>query len=259
MALPIFASGITSGSATFSTYFQWNRRAQRSAVETFEADHGAWMSARVDGKPPQGSRKLAAIRTLADNRVVQSCEVCNAKVHELRRGRCWGCYSQWVETRPVGVGARCITCNEKRRRVMKAVELFGSWKPMCFNCAGQLLHLDPMPATIGDMRKIVSRERRGKDRRVGKPDTRVFQYERRVGDRRMPRGTQPGIPVAEVSLDEVSYDDIIIEISIDDIEVLGDAEPGMEFDDITQIRDLVRELRPAGFVSASAAIAAIAS
>lgn len=207
------------------------------------------MRARVDGKPPQGSRKLAAMNALPDNGGVQSCEVCNAKVHELRRGRCWGCYSQWVETRPVGVGARCITCSEKRRRVMKAVELFGSWKPMCFNCAGQLLHLDPLPFTIADMRAIVSRERRRQDRRIGKPDTRVFVYERRVGDRRTPRAQQR--TAEDVAFDELIYDDMIIEISIDDIEVIG--EPGIEFEDITQIRELVRDLRPAGFVDAAVA------
>jgi len=28
---------------------KWNKRGQRSPVDTLEADHGAWMSARVDG------------------------------------------------------------------------------------------------------------------------------------------------------------------------------------------------------------------
>ena len=204
------------------------------------------MSARVDGKPPQGSRKLAAANLLADNRSVQSCDVCNATVHELRRGRCWGCYSQWVAQRPVGAGARCITCNEKRRRVMQAVELFGSWKPMCFNCVGQLLHLDPLPATVGEMKAVVSRERRRTDRRIGKADTRVFVYERRVGDRRTPREAQAPRP-EDLTFEEIVYDDMVIEISLDDIEVVG--EPGMEFDDITQIRELVQDLRPADFVA----------
>ena len=159
---------------------------------------------------------------------MHSCEVCSAKVSELRRGRCWGCYSRWVDAKPVGVGAHCITCNEKRRRVLKSVELFGGWQPMCFSCAGQTLHLDPMPATIAGLREALSRERRKKDRRIGKSDTRVFKYERRVGDRRMGRA------------DELSIeDDMIIEITI------GPAEDdGMDFEDMTQIRELVRDLRP---------------
>jgi hypothetical protein len=128
----------------------------------------------------------------------------------------------------VPLGARCVTCNEKRRRVLKSVELLGGWKPMCFNCSGQILHLDPMPKTVGEMRDIISRERRKNDRRIGKPDTRVFRYERRVGDRRMPRdGDYPNI------------DDEMI------IEVTDDASGGDDFDDLTQIRELVRDLRPA--------------
>jgi hypothetical protein len=149
-------------------------------------------------------------------------------VSELRRGRCWGCYERWVETRPVGLGARCVTCPEKRRRFLKTVELFGNWKPMCFNCAGVLLILDPMPKTISLLREAISRERRSRDRRWGKPDTRVFVYERRVGERRSGRDDYPSVE-----------DDMIIEVTFDA------AREGHDQDYITQIRELVRELRPA--------------
>jgi hypothetical protein len=165
--------------------------------------------------------------------VVSPCEVCNAPVSELRRGRCWGCYARWVEARPVGIGAKCVTCPEKRRRVLKAVELYGGWKPMCFNCAGQVLHLDPIPATIAELKAIVSRERRDLDRRIGKPDSRVFQYERRVGDRRMPRSVEMSIE-----------DDMIIEITIEpEPTSTGDADVDFE-SDLTAIRSLITELRP---------------
>ncbi len=158
------------------------------------------------------------------------CGVCNAKVSELRRGRCWGCYARWVDARPVGLGARCTTCSEKRHRVLKMVELFGAWRTMCFNCEGQLQQMDPVPLTLEALRVAVSRERRRRDRRFGKKDTRVFRYERRVGERRVGRD---GYPMIE--------DDMIIEIIID-----GDADDGTDFEDLTQIRELVRELRPAG-------------
>ncbi len=165
---------------------------------------------------------------------VTPCEVCNAMVTELRRGRCWGCYARWVDARPVGIGAKCITCPEKRRRVLKAVELYGGWKPMCFNCAGQLLHLDPLPSTITELKAIVSRERRDLDRRLNKPDTRVFQYERRVGDRRMPRSV-------EMSIEE----DMIIEITIEEEPIEGTSDGDMDFEsDLTAIRSLITELRP---------------
>ncbi len=148
---------------------------------------------------------------------LHECEVCSAKVHELRRGRCWGCYGRWVESRPVGLGARCLTCPEKRRKVLRMVELFGGWQPMCFNCAGQLLMLDPMPTTIAELRMAVSRERRRTDRRAGKPDKRVFRYERRVGERRTLRGD-----------DAMPIDDDMI------IEIVG-SDGGIDFDDITSI------------------------
>src|SRR6185503_19033606 len=135
----------------------------------------------------------------------------------------------WVETRPVGLGARCVTCHEKRRRFLKTVELFGSWKPMCFNCHGLLGTLDPMPTTIELVKEAVSRERRKRDRRWGKPDGRVFVYERRVGERR--DGREGELPAVD--------DDMIIEVTID-------VDPtDVDFDDITAIRELVELLRPA--------------
>jgi hypothetical protein len=161
-----------------------------------------------------------------------ACDVCNARVGELRRGRCWGCYSRWVDERPVGMGAKCVTCPEKRRRVLRAVELYGSWKPMCFNCAGQLLHLTPMPGTLAELRAVVSRERRRLDRRWGKGDSRVFRYERRVGQRRTDRDEFP--PIAE---------EMIIEVTLDD------SADGMDFEDLTSIRELVHHLRPVGIAS----------
>jgi hypothetical protein len=160
------------------------------------------------------------------------CEVCRATVSELRRGRCWGCYERWVETRPVGLGARCVTCTEKRRRFLKTVELFGSWRPMCFNCHGVIGSLAPMPKTISMLKDAVSRERRRRDRRWGKPDTRVFVYERRVGERRS--GREDELPAVD--------DDMIIEVSF---EADAGASEGENFDDITAIRELVAELRPA--------------
>jgi hypothetical protein len=153
---------------------------------------------------------------------VHTCEVCNAKVSELRRGRCWGCYGRWVDARPVGVGARCVTCAEKRRRVMKMVELLGGWYPMCFNCAGQIFQLEPMPPTLAALREAVSRERRRVERRTGNPDTRVFRYERRGGER---RGTAAGCDRIE--------DAMIVEVTID---IDGELERELDRDDVTHIR-----------------------
>ena len=154
---------------------------------------------------------------------MNTCDICSAKVSELRRGRCWGCYSRWVEARPVGAGAKCVTCVERRRRVLKSVELHGSWHPMCFSCSGQLLTLDVVPPTIAELKVAISRERRKKERRYGRTDSRVFQYERRVGQRRLIR-----TPNGDVQIE----DDMILEVS-----TVNSGSVEIDFEDMTQIRD----------------------
>ncbi len=133
----------------------------------------------------------------------RSCEVCNASVSELRRGRCWGCYSKWVSSRPVGLGALCCMCGDRRRELLKSVELLGAWVPICHNCSALASALDPMPQSIGAIRTALSRDRRVEERRWGKRDSRVFRYNRRSGDRRLPR------EAGETGVDE----DMIVEIS----------------------------------------------
>ena len=131
------------------------------------------------------------------------------------------------------MGAKCVVCPEKRRKVLRAVELFGSWKPMCFNCSGQLLAMTPMPTTIAELRLAISRERRAKDRRFGKPDSRVFRYERRVGQRRHTR-----------EITAVIDEDMIIEVFVED------ESQGLDFEGLTSIREMVGHLRPVELRSA---------
>jgi len=165
---------------------------------------------------------------------VHTCDVCHAKVAELRRGRCWGCYSRWLDARPVGLGARCAMCAERRRRVLKMVELLGGWYPMCFNCAGQVLQLEPMPPSLAALRDAVSRERRRADRRDGRPDTRVFRHERRVGERRL----------EGEGYDRID-DDMIVEVVVGAADPDHDHDFELERDDVTRIRPLVELAGPA--------------
>jgi hypothetical protein len=94
--------------------------------------------------------------------------------------------------------------------------------------------MSPMPATLDELRLAVSRERRRKDRRIGKNDSRVFRYERRVGDRRTVRGAATAIE-----------DEMIIEVSVG-----NEANDGMDFEDLTTIREMVTHLRPVELRSA---------
>jgi hypothetical protein len=144
------------------------------------------------------------------------CNVCGAAVTELRRGRCWGCYSRWVESRPVGRGATCTICFEKRRTQLKLVELHGRSLPFCHGCAAGLLRLEEVPESLEEIRHALRRDRRDADRRRGKVDQRIFPRERRVGERRGTAreafaDTDPRIHLADL-------DDIIIELHEADVE-----------------------------------------
>jgi hypothetical protein len=97
--------------------------------------------------------------------------------------------------------------------VLRTIELFGGWPAMCFSCAGQLATLDPVPPTVNELKVALNRERRRTDRRSGKPDTRVFQYERRVGQRRATRDDYPAID-----------DDMIVEITMEALEPAADED-----------------------------------
>ncbi|HLK93403.1 MAG TPA: hypothetical protein VKZ18_26155 [Polyangia bacterium] len=150
-------------------------------------------------------------------RATLPCGVCGAAVTELRRGRCWGCYTRWAESRPVGRGAACVVCSEKRRAQLKLVELHGRSLPFCHGCAAQVMRLPDVPPTVDELRHALRRDRRDDDRRGGKVDQRIFPRERRVGERRGPvrdafADTDPRIKMADLPLD-----DAIIELSDADL------------------------------------------
>ncbi len=115
-----------------------------------------------------------------------ACEVCGARVVDLRRGRCFACYSRWCDSRPVGLGASCVVCRDRRRDNLRSVELLGAWVPMCFNCAGRTLRMARIPRTLDGIRAGLARDRRHLDRRMGLPDPRPVSYraERRGLERR---------------------------------------------------------------------------
>lgn len=115
---------------------------------------------------------------------MEKCEVCRAPVRELRRGRCWGCYSRWAAARPVGLGASCRLCGERRRTYLKSMELLGGWATTCHTCAGLVARLDPMPATLAGVRDALRRDRRQTERRLDALDDHPPASERRTGDRR---------------------------------------------------------------------------
>jgi hypothetical protein len=150
-------------------------------------------------------------------RATLPCEVCCAQVTELRRGRCWGCYTRWGESRAVGKGASCVVCQERRRSELRLVELQTRTHAMCHSCAGRIARLQVIPKSISAIRLILDRERRSNDRRDQGLDRRIFPRERRVGERRAPpRGNGTDGTDPHMSLPD--FEDIVIELVEADIE-----------------------------------------
>jgi hypothetical protein len=147
------------------------------------------------------------------------CGCCGAKVTELRRGRCWACYTKWAEMRPVPKGAACAVCDERRRDNLRLVEVRSRSLTLCHMCAARTMKLAKVPSSIDGLRHALLRDRRQLDRRGDGLERRIFPRERRVGDRRGPprattyADTNPGfvMPI---------FEDIEIEIEDADIEVV---------------------------------------
>jgi hypothetical protein len=133
-------------------------------------------------------------------------------VGETRRGRCWACYNRWAELRPVGKGASCVLCAERRRANLRMLEVHGRSLPFCHNCAAQALKLVPLPYSIEALRSALVRNRRRVDRRTGALDSRVFPRERRVHDRREPFLIDDGCHA-------ISADDLV-ELDIDESDII---------------------------------------
>lgn len=163
---------------------------------------------------------LTRFMSVEVERATIPCNVCGAHVTELRRGRCWGCYTRWVEARPVGRGAACLICFEKRRDQLKIMELHTRSVPICHGCGARILRLEHIPETIDAVRQALRRDRRDGDRRDNGLDRRIFPRERRVGERRGPPREGDGAPVDQGAYLAPELDDVIIELLDDDIEVI---------------------------------------
>ena len=109
----------------------------------------------------------------------------------LRRGRCEKCYDRWVRARPIGEGASCASCGERRRVHLRHFELGlrqnavgGRWVVLCHNCTAAAEKLKPTPRSVEALKMRLYRDRRWKDRRDGEAPQRAPWLERRRDDRR---------------------------------------------------------------------------
>ncbi len=142
----------------------------------------------------------------------------------LRRGRCDRCYDLWVRARPIGIGAGCAGCDDRRRVHLRYYEVGfrnntpgGRWIVLCHNCAAFADAMQPAPRSIEGLRMRLKRDRRWGDRRaesVGRPSLRAEWLERRRGDRRTP---------PPMFLDEELLEGVVIEMEAD-YEEVGDEQ-----------------------------------
>jgi len=115
---------------------------------------------------------------------LRTCDVCATRTDSLRRGRCAPCYMRWSQHRPVGLGAECVVCSDRRCEFLQSVEFQQKWLPMCHNCSGRVARLDPMPQRLDVVRELLKRDRRDDDRRAGAADPRLIPLNRRGKSRR---------------------------------------------------------------------------
>jgi hypothetical protein len=172
----------------------------------------------MDGR---SGRRYGWTMSIEVQRATITCGVCGARVTELRRGRCWGCYMKWSDLRPVGKGAACVVCDEKRRDNLRLVEIHNRSLAMCHGCGARALKLAPIPHSIEGLRGALRRDRRGVDRRAEAVDQRIFPRERRISDRRGP-SRELGLAETDpsVTLRPPALADVEVELADDDIDLI---------------------------------------
>ncbi len=159
-----------------------------------------------------------------------ACGESPAPNQTLRRGRCHNCYDAWVRARPIGLGASCGGCAERRLLHLRYYEINlrsntpdGRWIVLCHNCCAAADRLMPAPRSIEGLRMRLGRDRRWGDRRaeaVGGRITRDGGIERRLQSRRT-------LPMSGETF-ELSDDELVIELEADYEEVGEDQIAGSE-------------------------------
>ncbi|HEY0711927.1 MAG TPA: hypothetical protein VGF45_04590 [Polyangia bacterium] len=166
---------------------------------------------------------------------VISCSTCGATVSELRRGRCWACYARWQEQRPVGLGASCAVCDERRRDNMRLVEVQGRSLALCHICAAHVARLDVVPYSVEGLRAALRRDRRHVERREGDPE-QPHPNERRAASRRA--GVANGIGALRDDLSVYKLGTSGLDLDLDLGEGEGEGAVEMTIDDADIVEDV---------------------
>jgi hypothetical protein len=121
------------------------------------------------------------------------CKLSPDQGETLRRGRCRRCYERWVRARPIGAGAYCVSCGNRRRDQLRHYEVGarlnaagGRWTLLCHNCAATADGYDPPPRSVDALCQRLARDRRWHDRRFDRAHRDPYA-ERRASDMRHER------------------------------------------------------------------------
>ena len=141
------------------------------------------VSGRSEHTSARPRQKVASARPPLYPRTMDKlCAECRRPARRLRRDRCDACYMRLYRNGEVPEGAACAACGERRRVVLTLVQLADRDEVVCGNCALLAERTRPRPASVDDVRRLSSRERRViADRRVA---ARPVVSERRQGPRR---------------------------------------------------------------------------
>ncbi len=160
--------------------------------------------------------------------------------------------------RPIGVGALCSGCGDRRTVHLRYFELEtkertagGRWIVLCHNCTAVAHKMKPQPRSIEGLKMRLQRDRRWGDRRaasVGGKSERDSGFDRRDDDRRLGlRDLYDATDLAEelVIEMEADYEDQDQPRTIDPADMTGiHYRPSLE--EITRITCLASILPPEG-------------
>lgn len=121
------------------------------------------------------------------------CTECGGGATRLRRGRCNACYMRLYRNGEIADGARCAACGERRKDLLTSVRVQET-VVLCGNCSLILHRARPAPGSVDELRRRVTRERRGGPERRAR-----YRGGRRAGDR--PGDGRPASPSFDPTVD----------------------------------------------------------
>ena len=125
------------------------------------------------------------------------CGGCGQTAPRTRRGLCAGCYARWVRARPVGLGASCASCTDRRLEHLRHFELRGLWVVLCHHCCARAERLTPAPRSLEVLLSGIRRQgREGISRRAVRPLDGAALERRREAARRAEDLVAAGVAVA---------------------------------------------------------------